>query len=440
MSTRLVDKAGSFLAAHTSRRGFLRRAALVGSAVVTAPANYLLRPLTAYSAIVGPGDCPNGTACSDGWTEFCCTMTGVNTCPPGSVVAGWWRAEGSGYCGGGSRYYMDCHHADCGGCGCGASGTCSDACVPCDCGCAHDNCHLRKTCCTRFRYGQCNNHLACVGPITCRVVTCVPPWQWDSTCTGADARADSTAFHDAACLHLGRTARVARPAVVGGSSWALRNSLTAGGSESTFSLGVAGDIPFMADWTGSGVATPGIARGARHGRAGQTALTWYLRQTEGPGQPEVIFNYGQPGDIPVVGDWNGDGVSSIGVVRGNQWLLRNSNNTGNPEIVFTFGEPGDIPVVGDWDGDGIDEPGVVRGATWMLRMTASSGAPDLQFDFGDSSGLPVVGDWSGNGVDTPGRYVQGVWNLRDDFQGGPPQRSFSFGEPSGIPVVWGKVV
>ena len=26
-------------------------------------------------------------------------------------------------------------------------------------------------------------HMSCIGPITCRVVTCVPPWEWDSSCT-----------------------------------------------------------------------------------------------------------------------------------------------------------------------------------------------------------------------------------------------------------------
>jgi hypothetical protein len=437
LSSRLVDAAGSFLAARTDRRGFLRRAALAGSALIAAPANYILRPLSAYSAIVGPQDCSGGM-CTDGWTEFCCTLTGVNTCPPGSVVAGWWRAEGSGYCGG-SRYYMDCHHADCGGCGCGGSGTCSDACVGCTCQCAHDNCGLRKTCCTRFRYGQCNNQLACVGPIICRVVTCVPPWQWDSTCANVDAQDDATRYHDAACLHPDLYPMAARPAVVSGSGWSLRNTLTGGGAESSFTLGVDGDVPLMADWTGSGVATAAAVRGSRYGRAGDESLTWYIRQTEGQGQPDLIFDYGLPGDIPIAGDWNGDGISTVGVVRGNLWLLRNSNSPGPADITFTFGEPGDIPVVGDWDGDGIDETGMVRGSAWLLKTSFSGGSPDIQLDFGDPAGIPIAGDWDNNGVDTPGRFRQGNWELRDDFGSGPPQRSFAFGDPNGIPVVWGRI-
>lgn len=435
MSTRLVEAAGRALASRTSRRGFLRRMAIAGSALVTAPAAYVLRPVTAYQALIRPSDCRTGK-CTEGWTEFCCTLTGVNTCPPGTVVAGWWRAEGSGYCGGGSRYYMDCNVASCGGCGCGASGTCGNDCVNCACHCALDRCDFWKTCCVRFRYGQCNQQIACVGPIVCRVVTCVPPWEWDSTCTRTDAVANATRFHDAPCLHPPLGPYLARPGVVSGSRWSLRSELSAGPPTQTFDLGVVGDVPLMADWTGAGVATAAVVRGARHGVAGREALTWYLRQIEGAGQPDLIFEYGAPGDIPVAGDWLGRGVHTAGVVRGNQWLLRTSNAAGSPDIILSFGEPGDIPVVGDWNGDGVDGIGMVRGATWYLRNSLTPGPADYVFDFGDPAGIPVVGDWDGNGVDSPGRYLAGAWQLTNRLGAGSPEISFAYGGAADLPVVW----
>ncbi|MBS1967750.1 MAG: hypothetical protein JST60_18430, partial [Chloroflexi bacterium SZAS-1] len=92
------------------------------------------------------------------------------------------------------------------------------------------------------------------------------------------------------------------------------------------------------------------------------ARAWYLRNFNSGGVANVGYTYGLPGDKPIVGDWNGDGIDTPGVVRGNTWYLRNSNTSGVADIVFTYGLPTDKPIVGDWNGDGIDTPGVVRGS------------------------------------------------------------------------------
>src|SRR6185437_14985412 len=55
-------------------------------------------------------------------------------------------------------------------------------------------------CCNQFRYGQCHQELACVGPVVCRVASCRPPWEVDPTCTTASATANATALHTAPCL------------------------------------------------------------------------------------------------------------------------------------------------------------------------------------------------------------------------------------------------
>jgi hypothetical protein len=364
-------------------------------------------------------------------------MSGVNTCPPGTVVAGWWRAEGSGFCDGGSRYYMDCNSSDCGGCGCGASGTCSSSCAGCTCGCANDNCSNRKTCCVRFRYGQCNQHIACVGPIVCRVVTCVPPWEWDTSCTHSDARDDGTRFHDAACLRPGAT-RLAYPGVVSGAAFSLRDALSAGAATESYAYGLAGDTPIMADWSGSGLETAAMVRGARHGVIGGTAMTWLIRMIPGPGDPDAVVRYGRLGDTPLAGDWNGDGIDTIGVRRGDRWLLRNANTAGPADIDIRFGLAGDIPVVGDWNGDGIDTPGVVRGTKWILLNGFDPAGPTVELDFGDAGWTPVVGDWTGSGSDRPGRFDGGTWQLRNSLTTGPPSTTFSFGG-AGTPIVWGRV-
>ncbi|MBK7452587.1 MAG: hypothetical protein IPJ46_02405 [Anaerolineales bacterium] len=57
-----------------------------------------------------------------------------------------------------------------------------------------------------------------------------------------------------------------------------------------------------------------------------------------------------PGDQPVTGDWDNDGMDTIGVYRNGSFYLRNSNTLGFADLVFALGNPGDMPIAGNWDG------------------------------------------------------------------------------------------
>ena len=178
-----------------SRRSFLVRSAVVGSALAVNPFRFVFKPGTAYAAA-----CGTDPECGDGWTAMCCSINqGSNTCPPGSIAAGWWKVDNSGFCGGGPRYYIDCN-AGCGSCGCGSGGVCSSACNNCSCRCNSGSCDQRAVCCNQFRYGQCHMDV-CVGAVVCRVISCSPPWEFDPTCSTVSATSFATALHDAPCLH-----------------------------------------------------------------------------------------------------------------------------------------------------------------------------------------------------------------------------------------------
>ncbi len=201
MSRRLAETTSRFLARRSPRRGFLSKTAVVGSALAVAPRNFITRPGTAYAQVCNcsGSSCSCSSLCCDGYTEFCCTVYGTNGCPPGSLYGGWWRVSQSSYCNGNNRYYLDCHNP-CGRCGCGASGICSGACNGTPCGCALGSCRNRKAGCTHFRYGQCNRHVDCLGPIVCRVVTCTPPWQLEPNCSRSVRTDEATRNHNRACL------------------------------------------------------------------------------------------------------------------------------------------------------------------------------------------------------------------------------------------------
>jgi hypothetical protein len=178
---RLVNKASTLLTRRTTtRRSFLTRTAVVGSALAVGPVDFLLKPGTAYGYVCG--------GCSDGWTAFCCTINaGRNSCPSGSFVAGWWKADNAAFCCGSARYIIDCN------------ATCP---TRCSCRCSNgDSCDRRRTCCAQFRYGQCNQQISCFGPVVCRVAICVPPWQYDPRCTTASATDNRTRDHGANCLN-----------------------------------------------------------------------------------------------------------------------------------------------------------------------------------------------------------------------------------------------
>jgi hypothetical protein len=201
MSQRLAERAARALAPKLGRRSFLTKSAVVGSALAATPAKYILEPGTAYAAVCScsGSTCDCGAACCDGYTEFCCAISGLNRCPPGTLTGGWWKVDGSSFCGGAARYYVDCN-AQCGSCGCGGSGICGGSCSGTRCGCARGSCANRKAGCTGFRYGQCHQNVRCLGPIVCRVVSCVPPWQTDAAC-GTTARVDNaTRNHHRPCL------------------------------------------------------------------------------------------------------------------------------------------------------------------------------------------------------------------------------------------------
>ncbi len=212
LAQRAADRVTGLLTRSTSRRGFLVRAGVLGSALAVNPTGFVLRPGTAYAAVCGPGSSP-----SSGWTVFCATINnGVNACPPGSIAAGWWKADGASLCGGKARYIIDCN-ATCSKCSSpGArAGICASSCWSCSCESGlPGTCDQRKVCCNAFRYGQCNQDVRQVGGVHCRVVSCTPPWRF-ADCSTAPATDNRTVDHNSDRLPQAYTPITARYIALG---------------------------------------------------------------------------------------------------------------------------------------------------------------------------------------------------------------------------------
>jgi len=217
--------------------------------------------------------------------------------------------------------------------------------------------------------------------------------------------------------------------------WSLRG---AAGGVTTFYYGDPGDVPFAGDWDGDGVDTPGLYR--------QSDGFVYLRNSNTQGIADIRFFFGNPGDIPMAGDFDNDGFDTVGIYRPSNTtfyvineLGANNGGLGPADFSFIFGDPGDKPFVGDFNGDGIDTIGLHRESTGIVyfRQTNTTGVADAEFFYGDPGDRFVAGDWViVDGVETPGvfRPSNATFFLRSSNTQGVGDVSFLFGDANGLPI------
>ncbi len=197
------------------------------------------------------------------------------------------------------------------------------------------------------------------------------------------------------------------------------------------------DVPFMGDWNCDGVSTPGLYR--------RSDGFVYLRNTNTTGIADITFLFGNPDDLPIVGDFNGDGCDTVSLYRPSEArfyvineLGEDGGGLGFAEYSFLFGNPGDVPFAGDWDGDGIDTMGLRRpsdGVVYM-RNSNSTGIADINFLYGDPGDIPFAGDWDGDGDDSLGvfRPSTGIAYLKNGNSTGVADRTACLGDSNGYPV------
>jgi hypothetical protein len=205
-------------------------------------------------------------------------------------------------------------------------------------------------------------------------------------------------------------------------------------------LGEKGDYPVVGDWDNDGKDDVGIFgpqwRGDRRALAAEVGLPTRTNpnhdkpQNPPPDENEAtdgkrlmqrtanaipradnidhVFRFGFAPDTAVAGDWNGDGISKIGIYRNGLWIL---DEDGDGQFTrkdqsITFGQAGDQPLVGDFDGDGIDELAIQRGNQVIVdsNHNGTIDATDMVFELQgleSSKAVVAVGDFDGDGKDEP---------------------------------------
>jgi hypothetical protein len=191
----------------------------------------------------------------------------------------------------------------------------------------------------------------------------------------------------------------------------------------TATEGIAGDVPVSGDFDGDGLDDyTGFHDGV-----------WHVRQSSDGAQ--LTTQWGQAGDVPVPGDYDYDGFTDLAVFRpssGTWYVLRSSDSI---VAVQPFGANGDRPITGDFDDDGRIDFAVYRPAngTWYI-LNSRDGSMRTQ-PFGLATDVPTPGDYDGDGKTDVAVYRDGIWYILQSGNGAV--RVEAWGRAGDIPLAPG---
>lgn len=186
-----------------------------------------------------------------------------------------------------------------------------------------------------------------------------------------------------------------------------------------------GDTPVIGDWDGNGTSNIGVFRR-------DAAPVFHLKR---PKRAALDITYGRPTDQPISGDWDGDGRVDVGVRRPGSmaFLLRKSNGT---STTIPLGRLSDFALTGDWNGDGRTDLGVWHPSTRVFTLRTSAGAIST-LTFGSLGDRPVAGDWNGDNKTDLGVFTASTstFTLRSVSRAGAvTTQRVVLGTPSSLPV------
>ena len=135
---------------------------------------------------------------------------------------------------------------------------------------------------------------------------------------------------------------------------------------------------------------------------------WYV--FGGPGSQQTIYGFGQRDDIPLQGDFDGDGKTDFAAFRPDDttWYIVYSST--QSLFQMSYGNSDDVPAVADYDGDGRSDIAVYRASngTWYIYQSSTLATNTFQYSYVGQAGDQVSpADYDGDGKADPGLWSPG---------------------------------
>lgn len=191
-------------------------------------------------------------------------------------------------------------------------------------------------------------------------------------------------------------------------------------NQTAFQFGTFADIPVGGDYDGDGRTDYAVFRPSNG--------VWYIVQSSNNQFRAVPF--GQVGDKLVPADYDYDGITDIAVFRSSNGTWYISRSSDSEFRATQFGINGDVPLIGDFDGDGRADFTVFRpsnGVWYSLKTTDGFSAET----FGESFDQPVPGDYDGDGKHDIAVFRAGIWYLKQSREG---FKAIQWGLPNDVPI------